>query len=204
MVSALANQSIGGYIVAEPFNAAAEKLKTGKILRFTGDVWKDHACCVVFMHEEDVTNRKAWTQQVVNSLVKAQQWMRDNRPEVAQILSKDGGKYTPHPLPVLQQALTYYDTDFYGKQGAIEHPEWGINRIDFQPYPFPSYTEELVRLLKDTQVEGDNSFLQALQPEQVAQDLVDDSFVKQALQQVGGAQTFGLQANLLRSETISV
>jgi NitT/TauT family transport system substrate-binding protein len=204
MVSALANQSIGGYIVAEPFNAAAEKLKTGKILRFTGDVWKDHACCVVFMHEEDVTNRKAWTQQVVNALVKAQQWMRDHRPEVAQILSKDGGKYTPHPLPVLQQALSYYDTDFYGKQGAIEHPDWGINRIDFQPYPFPSYTEELVRLLKDTQIEGDNSFLQALQPEQVAQDLVDDSFVKQALQQVGGAQTFGLQANLLRSETIAV
>lgn len=204
MVSALANKSIGGYIVAEPFNAAAEAKKTGKILRFTGDVWKDHACCVVFMHEEDVTQRKEWTQKVVTSLVKAQQWMRDNRPEVAQILSKDGGKYTPHPLPVLKRALTFYDDEFYAKQGAIEHPDWNINRIDFQPYPFPSYTEELVRLLKDTQVEGDNAFLKTLEPAQVAQDLVDDSFVKAALQQVGGAEVFGLQANLLRSETISV
>ncbi|NEQ27976.1 MAG: ABC transporter substrate-binding protein [Microcoleus sp. SIO2G3] len=72
MVSALANQSIGGYIVAEPFNAAAETLNKGKILRFTGDVWKDHACCVVFLHEDDTTQRQAWTQQVVNAIVKAQ------------------------------------------------------------------------------------------------------------------------------------
>ena len=204
MVSALANQSIGGYIVAEPFNAAAENLKTGKILRFTGDVWKDHACCVVLLHEEDVTQRKAWTQQVVNALVKAQVWMRDNRSEVAQILAKDGGKYTPHPLPVLQRALTYYNTDFYSKQGAIVHADWGINRIDFQPYPFPSYTEQLVRLLKETQVEGETDFLKALQPEVVAQDLVEDTFVKTALQQVGGAQAFGLQPDLSRQETILV
>lgn len=204
MVAALANKTIGGYIVAEPFNAAAENLKTGRILRFTGDVWKDHACCVVFLHEEDVVQRKEWTQRVVNSLVKAQQWIRGNRPEAAQILSKEGGKYTPHPLPALQRALTYYDTEFYSKQGAIEHPDWQINRIDFQPYPFPSYTEELVRLLKETQVEGNNAFLQQLQPEQVARDLVEDSFVKAALQQIGGPQVFGLQPDFSRKETFVV
>jgi NitT/TauT family transport system substrate-binding protein len=140
MVSALANKSIGGYIVAEPFNAAAENLKTGRVLRFTGDVWKNHACCVVFVHEEDIKERKQWTQRVVNALVKAQLWSRGNRSEVARILSKDGGKYTPHPLPVLQRALTYYDRNFYKKDGAIENPAWQVNRIDFQPYPFPSYT----------------------------------------------------------------
>ena len=202
MVSALANKSIGGYIVAEPFNAAAENLKTGRVLRFTGDVWKNHACCVVFVHEEDIRQRKQWTQRVVNALVKAQLWSRSNRSEVARILSKDGGKYTPHPLPVLQRALTYYDRNFYKKDGAIENPDWQVNRIDFQPYPFPSYTEELVRLLKTTQVEGNTDFLQKLQPRQVARDLVDDSFVRNALQQVGGPKAFGLPNNLSRIETI--
>jgi len=38
MPPALASKQIAGYIVAEPFNAAAEALKLGKILRFTGDV----------------------------------------------------------------------------------------------------------------------------------------------------------------------
>ena len=202
MVSALANKSIGGYIVAEPFNAAAENLKTGRVLRFTGDVWKNHACCVVFVHEEDIRQRKQWTQRVVNALVKAQLWSRSNRSEVARILSKDGGKYTPHPLPVLQRALTYYDRNFYKKDGAIENPAWQVNRIDFQPYPFPSYRSELVRLLKITQVEGNTDFLQKLQPRQVARDLVDDSFVRNALQQVGGPKAFGLPNNLSRIETI--
>ena len=202
MVSALANKSIGGYIVAEPFNAAAENLKTGRVLRFTGDVWKNHACCVVFVHEEDIRQRKQWTQRVVNALVKAQLWSRSNRSEVARILSKDGGKYTPHPLPVLQRALTYYDRNFYKKDGAIENPAWQVNRIDFQPYPFPSYRSELVRLLKTTQVEGNTDFLQKLQPRQVARDLVDDSFVRNALQQVGGPKAFGLPNNLSRIETI--
>jgi NitT/TauT family transport system substrate-binding protein len=205
MLSALANKAIGGYIVGEPFNAAAENLNTGKILRFTGDVWKNHASCVVFLHEDDITQRQEWTQSVVNAIVKAQAWIRDNREETAQILSKDGsGKYTPHPLPALKRTLTYYEKEFYGKQGAIVHPDWDINRIDFQPYPFPSYTEELVRLLKDTQVEGDMAFLQALDPKEVAKDLVDDSFVKKAIQQVGGLKTFGLQDNFSRSETIAI
>ncbi len=205
MVSALANKSISGYIVAEPFNAAAENLKTGKILRFTGDVWKDHACCVVLMHEDDLTQRKEWSQGVVNSLVKAQHWMRSNRPEIAQILSKDGvGKYTPHPLPVLERALSNYDGEFYGKQKAIQHPDWKSNRIDFQPYPFPSYTAELVRALKETQVEGDSSFLQSLQPDDVAKDLVNDEFVRRALPLVGGASAFGLPESLTRTEIISI
>src|SRR5690606_31229677 len=40
MVPALAAGQIAGYIVAEPFNAAAEVNQVGKVLRFTGDVWK--------------------------------------------------------------------------------------------------------------------------------------------------------------------
>src|SRR5699024_4917673 len=66
MVPALANKQIAGYTVAEPFNASAEVLKIGKILRFTGDVWKDHACCVVLMHEQDLEQRPEWSQKVVN------------------------------------------------------------------------------------------------------------------------------------------
>lgn len=201
MVSALANKSIAGYIVAEPFNAAGEVSGNGKVLRFTGDVWKNHACCVVFLHEDDLNQRPEWAQGVVNAVVKSQLWIRDHRAETAKILSKDGGGYTPHPEAVLQKVLTGFDANAYAQQGAIQHTDWGSQRIDFQPYPFPSYTEELVRLLQQTQVEGDNAFLQGIQPAEVARDLVDDSFVKNALQAVGGPQVFGLPDSLLREET---
>ena len=106
MVAALAAKSIAGFIVAEPFNAAAELQGVGKVLRFTGDVWRDHACCVTVAHAADVEQRPEWTQKVANAMVKAQLWTREHRPEVAQLLSADGaGKYTPHPLATVQKVL---------------------------------------------------------------------------------------------------
>jgi NitT/TauT family transport system substrate-binding protein len=205
MGPALANGAIAGFIVAEPFNAAAETNGIGHVLRFTGDVWRDHACCVVTMHERDLNERPEWSQKVVNGIVKAQHWLRDNRVEGARLLSKDGpGKYTPFATPVLERVLVHNaDLDArYVKEGAIRHTEWKEARIDFQPYPFPSYTEQLVRFLKQTQVEGDNRFLAELDPAFVARDLVDDRFVRKAIAGLGGLKAFGLADKFVRTETI--
>jgi NitT/TauT family transport system substrate-binding protein len=206
MVPALAGGTIAGYIVAEPFNAAAEILRVGKILRFTSDVWKDHACCVVFMREQDLAQRPEWSQKVVNAMVKAQLWTRDNRAETARLLSKDNAnRYTPHSVDVLARVLAPAEADAqaYVASGAIRNPAWRENRIDFQPYPFPSYTEELVRRLKDTLVAGDKSFLNALDPAFAARDLVDDRFVKRAITEAGGLSAFGLPDSYTRTEVVA-
>lgn len=206
MVPALANKQISGYIVAEPFNASAEVLKIGKILRFTGDVWKDHACCVVLMHEQDLQQRPEWTQKVVNGVVQAQAWIQKNREETARILSKENPqRYTPHSYEALAQVLQpeLLDTKLYESSGAIVNTAWNEKRIDFQPYPFPSYTEELIVKLKETLVLGRNEFLGELDPSFVAKDLVDDRFVRNAIEQAGGPETFGL-TSFSRQETITV
>ena len=207
MPPALASKRIAGYIVAEPFNALAENLKVGRIQRFTGDVWRDHACCVVFMHEHDLNNRPEWAQKVVNAIVKAQLWTREHREEAAQLLSKDGAnRYTPHAPEVLRRVLAPAADERaqYLASGAIRHQDWDEKRIDFQPYPFPSYTEELVRRLKDTLIEGDKGFLAALDPQQAARELVDDRFVRNSLAAVGGLAAFGLPEGFERREEISV
>jgi NitT/TauT family transport system substrate-binding protein len=206
MVPALASQQISGFIVAEPFNATAEALGVGKVLRFTGDVWKDHACCVVFMHERDLQQRPEWSQKVVNAMIKAQLWTRGNRAETAALLSKDGvNKYTPHSTAVLEKVLAPPDSDIAGyvSSGAIRNPDWKERRIDFHPYPYPSYTEELVRRMKDTVTEGDRSFLAALDPAVAARELVDDRFVKAATAAAGGLSAFGLPEGFSRTEVIS-
>lgn len=205
MVPALAAGQIAGYIVAEPFNAAAEINGIGKVLRFTGDIWKDHACCVVFMHESDLTGRPEWSQKVVNAMVKAQLWTRDNRAETAQLLSSEHpNKYTPHSPEILLRVLDPDPADHAGyvASGAIRHPEWLAQRIDFQPFPFPSYTEELVRQLKQTTVEGERGFLDALDPGFAASDLVDDSFVRRAVAELGGLPAFGLPDAWSREEVV--
>jgi NitT/TauT family transport system substrate-binding protein len=205
MGPALANGAIAGFIVAEPFNAAAETNGIGRVLRFTGDVWRDHACCVVTMLESDLNDRPEWSQKVVNGIVKAQYWLRDNRKEGAFLLSKDGpGKYTPFQPPVLERVLVpnAERDQQYAREGAIRHVEWKQNRIDFQPYPFPSYTEQLVKSLKETQVEGDNRFLASLDPSFASRDLVDDRFVKKSIAALGGLKAFGLPERFTRRETL--
>lgn len=203
MPPALASRQIEGYIVAEPFNAAAETLGIGKILRFTGDVWRSHACCVVFMHQHDLDRRPEWSQKVVSAVVKAQRWTQENRAEAAQLLSKDGpNKYTPHSLEALRKVLAPDPADRgrYLASGAIRHAGWNERRIDFQPYPYPSYTEELVRRLKSTLIEGNNAFLASLDPQRAARELVDDRFVRKAIAEVGGLKAFGITDAFTRQE----
>lgn len=205
MLPALATGRVAAYIVAEPFVALSEVNKVGKVLRFTGDVWKEHACCVALMHQEDLEGRPEWSQKVVTGLVKAQAWVRDNREHTAELLSRRApGRYTPHTEDVLKKVLapTAEEQAFYKKSGAIKHHDWPSHRIDFQPFPFPSYTERMVELLKDTYVEGNSRFLEKLAPAAVAKDLVDDSFVKNAIESLGGMRAFGQPESFEREEVI--
>ncbi len=89
------------------------------------------------------------------------------------------------------------------QSGAIRHPEWNDRRIDFQPYPFPSYTEELVRRLQQTQVEGKHDFLASLDPKRAASELVDDRFVRKALASQNAFAAFGLNQDLSGTEQIT-
>ena len=207
MPPALAARQIAGFIVAEPFNAAVEALNVGKILRFTGDVWKSHACCTVFMHEQDLQTRPDWSQKVVDAIVRAQLWSRTHPEEVARLLSRDGpNRYTPHASQVLTRVLapTASEEGRYLADGAVRHADWNQKRIDFQPFPYPSYTEELVRRLKATKVEGNAQFLASLDPAHAARDLVDDRFVRKSIAAVGGFRAFGQPERFEREELIDV
>ncbi|WP_228703767.1 ABC transporter substrate-binding protein [Acinetobacter larvae] len=207
MPPALLSGQIAGYLVAEPFNAIAEHLKIGKILRFTGDVWKQHACCVVYMHEQDLQQHPQWSQQVVSSIVEAQLWCRNHRAETAQLLARQHKpRLTPHILPVLQQVLdpSAQQQRDYQQHGAIQHATWHSQRIDFQPYPYQSYTIELIKRMRYTQVEGNKAFLKRLDPRWAAQQLVDERFVKHAILQLGGMQAFGLDESFTRQEVFAL
>lgn len=185
MPPALAAKKIDAYIVAEPFNAAGELLAGAKMLRFTGDIWKNHPCCVVCMHESHVTKRQEWTQKVMNAVVKGAIYAQENKAEVAKMLSKEGKKYLPMSAEVVLKAMTDYSDTNYASPDAIKHPDWNVGRIDFNPYPYPSATKFLVDQLKQTLVAGDATFLKDLDTEFVANDLVNYEFVKKAMDKQG-------------------
>ncbi|MEL6520600.1 MAG: ABC transporter substrate-binding protein [Pseudomonadota bacterium] len=183
MPPALAARKLDAYIVAEPFNALGELKAGARMLRFTGDIWKNHPCCVVCMHEEATVARAEWTQKVMNAVVKGAIYSSQNKVEVAGLLSKDGEGYLPAPAPVVERAMTVYQDDsVYEDAGVIKNQaEWQNGRIDFQPWPYPSATKLIVEAMGDTVVSGDKTFLEGLDPEFVANDLVSYDFVKNAL-----------------------
>lgn len=192
MPTALQSAAIDGYSVAEPFNAVGETLAGGQIVRFNGDLWKNHPCCVAVLHEESIVKRPEWSQKVVNALVKAQRWSGEHKAEAAKLLSKEGKGYLPTAESVVLQAMTKYDAKTYGTSGtgAIRHPEWQSSRIGFQPYPYPSATDLLTSLLKETVLEGDSKFIANLDPKRVVGDLVDYNLVEKAIEKAGGFSVF--------------
>jgi NitT/TauT family transport system substrate-binding protein len=184
MPPALLGRKIDGFIVAEPFNALAEMKVRARIMRFTGDVWKNHPCCVLVAREELTRRRPAFVQKAVNAVVRAQLWCEQNREQAAHILSRDGEGYLPVKANVLKRVFTGYDFKEYTTgppPRAIMHPEWDIQRIGFQPYPFPSATRFVLEQMGKTLVEGDNSFLKNIDSARAAGELVDDSFVLKAM-----------------------
>ena len=193
MPAALAGRKIDGYIVAEPINAISEIKLNARVMRFTGDIWKNHPCCVVVMAEGLINRQPVFAQKAMNAIVRAQLWITENRSDAARILSRQGGNYLPMDASILHRALTGYDPAFYGETlgtGAIHHPTWGVERIGFQPWPYPSATRMLLGELGRTLVEGDTGFLRGLNPDAAAAELVDDRFVARAIESVGGAGVF--------------
>lgn len=185
MPPSLAAGQIDAYIVAEPFNAMGELLAGARMLRFTGDIWKNHPCCVICMNEQTTTAKPEWTQKVMNALVRASIYASQNKSEVAEMLSRDGKGYLPAPAAVVQRAMTLYEGNAdYIDSGAIQNQaEFNNSRIDFAPWPYPSATRLIVEAMNETVVSGDTRFLDGLDPDFVTEDLVNYNFVRTALEQ---------------------
>lgn len=195
MVPALANRSIGGYVVADPFNAIAQIKKIGRIHTFLGDVWRDHACCVLVTRDDVISGRASAVQGVTDAVVAAQLRIDADRKAAAGALG--AGKYLPQPVPAVQTALTYPNPPY-----PLKHPDWHPQRLGFQPFPYRSFTQRLVESMHDTVVDGDRGFLNRLDPARVHDDLVDDTFVRSAIATHGGPEAFGITADFTRTEQV--
>ena len=182
MPTALLGGKIDGFIVAEPFNALSEIKLKAKIMRFSGDIWKDHPCCVIVCNEAIIKNNSSSVQKAVNAIVRAQIWLNSNPKEAAYLLSRDGEGY----LPVSKKVLMKVFID--PLKSNLKHPEWDVQRIGFQPYPFPSATEFIISQMKKTVVEGNIDFLDKIDPLAATQELVDDSFVLRAIDEIDGIE----------------
>lgn len=182
MPLALVAKKIDGYIVAEPFNAFGELKANATVLRFSGDIWKNHPCCVVTMHEDVLNEQQEWSQKVINAIVKAEIFISENRVETAKILSTQKSGLLPFDFNVIDRAMNFYDNPVYAQIGANKNKDiWKNNRIDFNPYPYPSATEYIIEAMKETLVEGNLKFLDNIDPKAAVNDIIDYRYVTNAI-----------------------
>lgn len=197
MVPALANGAISAFTVADPFNAVAEVKGIGKIHRFLGDVWREHACCALLVHQDVIDRNPAAVQGLTDSVVAAQLMINADRPAAAAMLSEK--RFLPQPVKAITKALTYPPEKYH-----IENPTWQPQKIGFQPFPFESFTTSLVGAMHSTVVDGDRRFLDRIDMGTVHQELIDDRFVRASIDGAGGPGAFGLPASLTRTEEVDL
>jgi NitT/TauT family transport system substrate-binding protein len=196
MLPALDTGSISGYVVADPFDAAAELRKVGRVARFVGDVWRDHACCALVVSQNLIDRAPATAQAVTDAVAGAQLWISQNRAATAAALC--AGRLLPQPLPAVRRALARDPSQAL----IVRNSDWHGERIGFAPYPFPSFTSAVVQDMHRTVVDGDRRFLDRLDPARVHEELVDDRFVLRSIAVNGGPSAFGLPISLTRAEEV--
>ncbi len=184
MPTALLGRKIDGFIVADPFNALAQIKLKARIMRFTGDIWKDHPCCVIVANETFIKNNSSSVQKAMNAIIRAQIWCINNPKKIAHLLSRNGEGYLPMPKNILDKVFTVPE------KNQLVHPQWGVSRIGFQPFPYPSATQFIIDQMKQTLVEGNTDFLKNLDTMKATDDLVEDKFVLKALSEIGGIKKF--------------
>jgi hypothetical protein len=110
-------------------------------------------------------------------------------------------RYLPFPGKVLLKVFQNPEPD------ELVHPDWHVQRIGFQPYPFPSATRFIIDRMRQTLVEGNTAFLDNLDTKKAAHQLVDDSFVIKAMDKTGGMKKFcncDMTKPYSREETIEI
>lgn len=183
MVPALASRTIAGFVVADPFSAVAEAKGVGRVHRFLGDVWRQHACCGIAVRGDLIDRNPAAVQGITDAVVAAQRWLDGHRPDAGTLLTSGGG-YLPQPPAAVSAVFTRRQAAY---QQVLSHPDWHGETLSFSAYPQPSFTRSLVDLMRQTVVDGDRSFLDAVPPEAAHARVFDDRFIRRSLVSAGQA-----------------
>lgn len=185
MLPALDAGSIGGYTVADPFNAMGETKGVGTIGRFLGDVWHSHPCCVTVASGSLLRRPPEQLQAVADALVLAQQACREDRDAVAEELA---GTYLPQPLPAIRAALTRQDAG----HAHVVNPSWRGETIDFTPVLRPGFTTRLVEEMRGTLLDAPLGELARIDAAAAHDLVVDDAALRDAASRLDPGSLAGL------------
>ncbi len=108
-MSSLASGNVDGVFLPHPSPTVIESEGYGRIVVHSGEMWENHACCVVLVSQDLIDNHPDIVEQIVRTHIKATQYIRDNPDEAAQIFSN---KITTVPYNVSSQSIQDWDGEW--------------------------------------------------------------------------------------------
>ena len=90
MIGALKTGQIDAFIAWEPYPAKAQTMGVGQVLLRSGEIWKDHPCCVLVAENSFIAEHPEQVKGMVKAHVEATNFIHDFPEEAAKI----GVKYT--------------------------------------------------------------------------------------------------------------
>jgi sulfonate transport system substrate-binding protein len=90
-ITALASDNVDAVFLPHPNPTIIESEGYARVIVQSGEMWPDHACCVVLVTQELIDEHPDMVEQIVKTHIKATQYIKDNPDEAAQIFSDDIG-----------------------------------------------------------------------------------------------------------------
>ena len=89
--NALASGNADAVFLPHPNPTVIESEGYARVIVQSGEMWDDHACCVVLVTQELIDDHPDIVEQIVRTHIKATRYIIDNPKEAAQIFSDDIG-----------------------------------------------------------------------------------------------------------------
>jgi NitT/TauT family transport system substrate-binding protein len=131
MIGALKNRDIDGFIAWEPFPAKAVTLGIGRVLTASGEMWKDHPCCVLAVEARFLENRREEARKLVKAHVRATDYINRHPREVVTVALKYTGM-DEKTLALAMKNVTYaYALNLEAEKEYVHYlAQWKYIRVD--------------------------------------------------------------------------
>lgn len=91
MIGALRTNQIDGFMAWEPYPAQAVKMGIGRILVTSGDIWKNHPCCVLVVDKRFAERNGDRIRKTIQAHQKSIDFIHENQDEAVRIAVKYTG-----------------------------------------------------------------------------------------------------------------
>jgi NitT/TauT family transport system substrate-binding protein len=87
-ISAIRAKSVDAVFLPSPYPALIEEEGTGKIVKWSGEIWPNHACCCLVASEQMMREHPDIVKQIIRTHINATEYVNEHPDEAAEIFAK--------------------------------------------------------------------------------------------------------------------